>query len=393
MTRTVKRISTVLILVVVGILVFDAFRPKPLPVDTARATRGPLQVTIDEDGQTRAHDRFTLTAPVAGVISRIELHEGDAVAADTVIAVIQPLPVSSREEAEIRARIASAKALKREADQQIARAETAHQQARRDLARAETLVKQDIIPRVQLEEAQSKEATLAKEVEAAKERATAAAAEVKGAEAGLISLGSERKEKSKAAPIRAPVDGKILRILEKSEGVVASGTPIVVLSNTNRIEIVADLLSTDAVKVRPGASVSVENWGGAKALRARIRTVEPFGFTKVSALGIEEQRVNVIADFIDPPANLGDGYRVDVRVVIWESADVLKVPASALFRVGQDWNVFVIEGGLARSRRVEVDHRNVLDAEIKSGLQEGEQVVLHPSNDIKDGVSLKPRSN
>ena len=128
-------------------------------------------------------------------------------------------------------------------------------------------------------------------------------------------------------------------------------------------------------------------------MRARIRTVEPFGFTKVSALGIEEQRVNVIADFIDPPANLGDGYRVDVRVVIWESADVLKVPASALFRVGQDWNVFVNEGGLARSRRVEVDHRNVLDAEIKSGLQEGEQVVLHPSNDIKDGVSLKPRAN
>ena len=393
MNRTVKRISIVLLLVVVGILVIDAFRPKPLPVDTARATRGPLQVTIDEDGQTRAHDRFTLTAPVAGVLSRIALHEGDAVAADTLIAVIQPLPVSSREEAEIRARIASAKALKREADQQIARAETAHQQARRDLGRAETLFKQDIIPRVQFEEAQSKEATLAKEVEAAKERATAAAAEVKGAEAGLISLGSERKEKSKAAPIRAPVDGRILRILEKSEGVVASGTPIVILSNTNRIEIVADLLSTDAVKVQPGAAVSVENWGGDEPLRARIRTVEPFGFTKVSALGIEEQRVNVIADFIDPPANLGDGYRVDVRIVIWENSDVLKVPASALFRVGEAWNVFVLEGGLARSRSVEVGHRNALEAEIRSGLQEGEQVVLHPSNDIKDGVAVKPRAS
>ena len=151
-----------LLLVVVGILVIDAFRPKPLSVDTARTKRGPLQVTIDEDGQTRAHDRFTLTAPVAGVLSRIALHEGDAVTADTLIAVIQPLPVSSREEAEIRARIASAKALKREADQQIARAETAHQQARRDLGRAETLFKKDIIPRVQFEEAQSKEATLAK---------------------------------------------------------------------------------------------------------------------------------------------------------------------------------------------------------------------------------------
>jgi HlyD family secretion protein len=393
MNRTVKRISIVLLLVVVGILVIDAFRPKPLSVDTARTKRGPLQVTIDEDGQTRAHDRFTLTAPVAGVLSRIALHEGDAVTADTLIAVIQPLPVSSREEAEIRARIASAKALKREADQQIARAETAHQQARRDLGRAETLFKKDIIPRVQFEEAQSKEATLAKEVEAAKERATAAAAEVKGAEAGLISLGSERKEKSKAAPIRAPVDGRILRILEKSEGVIASGTPIVILSNTNRIEVVADLLSTDAVKVLPGAAVSVENWGGDEPLRARIRTIEPFGFTKVSALGIEEQRVNVIADFIDRPANLGDGYRVDVRIVIWENSDVLKVPASALFRVGEAWNVFLLEGGWAHSRNVEVGHRNALEAEIKSGLHEGEEVVLHPSNDIKEGVAVKPRAS
>jgi HlyD family secretion protein len=392
MNRIVKRISTVLLLMIAGILVIYAFRPKPVPVDTARVTRGPLQVTIDEDGQTRAHDRYTLTASVAGSLSRISLQEGDAVARNTVIAVIHPLPVDSKEEAEIRARIASAEALKREADQQVIQAETAHQQGRRDLLRAETLFEQEIIPRERFEEVQSKEAILAHEVEAAKHRANAADAETKRAEAGLISLGSERNQRSKAVPIRAPVDGRILRILEKSEKVVTAGSPIVVLSNTNKIEIVADLLSTDAMKVEPGAAVSVENWGGTKPLRARIRTVEPYGFTKVSALGIEEQRVNVIADFIDAPANLGDGYRVDVRIVIWESADVLKVPASALFRVGENWAVFVIEGGLARSRRVEVDHRNALDAEIKSGLQEGEQVVLHPSNDIKEGVSLKPRS-
>ena len=254
MNRTVKRISTVILLVIVGILVMYAFRPNPVPVDTARVTRGPLQVTIDEDGQTRAHDRFTLTAPVAGALSRISLHEGDSVTRDTVIAVIHPLPVDSKEEAEIRARIASAEALKREADQQVARAETAHQQSKRDLARAEMLFKQDIIPRERFEEVQSKEATLGQEVEASKYRANAAAAEVKRAEAGLISLGTERKEKSKAAPIRAPVDGRILRILEKSENVVTAGSPIVVFSNTNKIEIVADLLSTDAVKVESGAA-------------------------------------------------------------------------------------------------------------------------------------------
>lgn len=392
MKRTVKRISTVLLLVVVGVLVIYAFRPKPLPVDTARASRGPLQVTIDEDGQTRAHDRFTLTAPVAGMLSRIALHEGDAVTADTVIAVIRPLPIDSREEAEIRARIASAEALKREAEQQVARAETAHAQAKRDLGRAELLFKQGIMPSDRFEEAQSKEATLARDLEAAKDRAKAAAAEVQRAEAGLISVASERKEKRQAAPIRAPVDGRILRILEKSEGVVASGIPIVVLSNTNKIEIVADLLSTDAVKVQPGAAVSVENWGGDEPLRARVRTIEPFGFTKVSALGIEEQRVNVIADFIDPPANLGDGYRVDVHIVIWENSDVLKVPASALFRVGNAWRVFVFEGGVARTRSVEVGYRNALEAEIRSGLQEGEEVVLHPSNDIEEGVAIMPRA-
>jgi len=392
MTRTVKRISTVLLVVALGIVVIYAFRPKPLVVDTACATRGPLQVPIDEDGQTRAHDRFTLTAPIAGVLSRISLHEGDAVAADTLIALIQPLPIDSREEAEIRARIASAQALKREAEQQVARAETAHQQARRDLGRAEALFKQDIMPRERFEEIQSTEATLARDAEAAKERATAAVAEVQRAEAGLISIASERQEKRKAAPIRAPVDGRILRILEKSAGVVASGTPIVVVSNTNKIEIVADLLSTDAVKVQTGAAVSVENWGGDEPLRARIRTIEPFGFTKVSALGIEEQRVNVIADFVDRPVNLGDGYRVDVRIVIWEGADVLKVPASALFRIGEAWNVFVVDRESAHSRSVQVGHRNALEAEIRSGLQEGEEVVLHPSNDIKNGTAVKSRA-
>ena len=393
MYRIAKRILTFMLLAAVAILIVYAFRTNPLPVDIAIPTRGPLQVTIDEDGQTRAHDRFALTAPVAGVLSRISLHEGDAVKAGAVVAVIQPLPVDSREEAEIRARIASAEALSREAEQQVARAETAHQQAKRDLSRAEMLFKEGITPRERLEEAESKEATLGRDVEAAKDRAKAAAAEVQRAQAGLISIASERKEKKQAAPIRAPVDGRILRILEKSEGVVASGTPIVILSNPNKLEIVADLLSTDAVKVEPGATVFIENWGGDESLRGRVRTVEPFGFTKVSALGIEEQRVNIIADFVDRPANLGDGYRVDVRVVIWESSDVLKIPASALFRIGDAWNVFVAEAGVAHSRQVKIGHRNALEAEIDDGIKESDQIILHPSNDIADGVAIQTRPN
>src|SRR6185312_15209943 len=181
---------------------------------------------------------------------------------------------------------------------------------------------------------------------------------------------------------------RILRILEKSERVVPYGTPIVVLSNPNKIEIVIDLLSTDAVKVKPGAPVIIENWGGPKPLRARVRTIEPYGFTKVSALGIEEQRANVIADFMDSPDGLGDGYRVDARIVIWENPDVLKVPASSLFRVGEQWSAFVIESGRARVVPVEVGHRNASEAEIIKGLDVGAQVILHPANDLKQGTRV-----
>ena len=169
---------------------------------------------------------------------------------------------------------------------------------------------------------------------------------------------------------------------------VPYGTPIIVLSNPNKIEIVVDLLSTDAVKVKPGAPVIIENWGGPAPLRARVRTVEPYGFTKVSALGIEEQRANVIADFVDAPAGLGDGYRVDARIVIWESPSVLKVPASALFRSGQQWSAFAIENGRARLLPVEVGHRNSSEAEILKGLNAGLKVILHPPNDLKDGARV-----
>jgi HlyD family secretion protein len=192
--------------------------------------------------------------------------------------------------------------------------------------------------------------------------------------------------------IRPPARCRILRILEKSERVVPFGTPIIVLSNPQKIEIVVDLLSTDAVKVKPGALVIIENWGGSP-LRARVRIVEPYAFTKVSALGIEEQRANVIADFIDSPDGLGDGYRVDTRIVIWEGAGLLKVPASALFRVGDEWSTFVIENGRTRLLPVEVGHRNASEAEVVKGLNEGAEVIVHPANDLKDGARVILRGN
>jgi HlyD family secretion protein len=185
----------------------------------------------------------------------------------------------------------------------------------------------------------------------------------------------------------------VLRIPERSERVVAAGEPLLEMGNCGDLEIVADLLSSDAVKVRPGHRMLVEDWGGDSALIARVRRVEPGGFTKISALGVEEQRVNVVADFVDPPGPLGDGYRVEVRIVVWEAADVLRIPASALFRHGDAWHVFVVERGRARRRAVDVGARGTFDAEVLGGLAAGEVVIRHPSDRIDDGVRVEERSS
>ena len=393
MNRIIKRVFMILVGIIASILVAIAFRPKPAEIEAARVVKGALQVTVDEDGETRAHDRFTLAAPIAGHLSRIEFHEGDQVGPESVLATISPLPLDAREVAEIRARIQSAEARKRETEEQLARWENDHAQASRDLNRARSLAKERVIARRELEQAESKQQSTDKEMEAAKFRVEAAAADVEREKAGLVSLEAQQSQAGKLVVIRPPTRCRILRILEKSERVVPFGTPIILLSNPKKIEIVVDLLSTDAVKVKPGAPVIIENWGGPAPLRARVRTVEPYGFTKVSALGIEEQRANVIADFVDSPAGLGDGYRVDARIVIWENPNVLKVPASALFRVGQEWNTFAIENGRARLLPVETGHRNGSEAEIVKGLNEGAEVILHPGNDLKNGARVIPRSN
>ncbi len=393
MKRTIKRIVLALVVAGIAVATVIAFRPKPTQVEGARAVRGPLQVTIDEDGETRAKDRFTLAAPVTGRLSRITLREGDAVGPDTVLATISPLPLDPRELAEIRAQVQSAEALERQAAEQMAQAATEHAQTQRELARISQLGRDKLVAQQDVEKAESKEASAAKALAAAEFHAKSASAEVARARSGLISLEAQQHEAGKVVSIRPPVPCRILRILEKSERVVPSGTPIVVLSNPQKIEIVVDLLSSDAVKVHAGTPAIIENWGGDHPLRARVRTVEPYGFTKVSALGIEEQRANVIADFVDAPDGLGDGYRVDARIVIWESPSVLKVPASALFRAGQCWNVFVADQGRAHLVPVEVGHRNTLEAEITKGTSAGVLVILHPPNSLKEGMKVTMRGS
>lgn len=300
--RRLRLILTVAAVVALAAAVgFPVLRPRPLMVETARAARGPLRVTIDAEGRTRVRDRYTVAAPVTGQLRRIELRRGDLVHAGSTLAIIAPAP------------------------------------------------------------------------------------------AGALPPGEQGQAfNPQSAVVRSPITGRVLRLLEENERVVQAGTPLIELSNTSSLEVVADLLSTDAVKIKPGAPVLIEGWGGDEPLRARVRLVEPSAFTKVSALGIEEQRVNVISDFVGP-APLGDGFRVEGRFVVWEGADVLKVPSGAVFRRGDGWGGFLIEDGRARARAVEVGHRNEREVEIRRGLGEGDVVILHPSNQIAEGAAVEPR--
>ena len=372
----------------IGAIVWG-FVPSPVPVEVTAVQRGPLEVTADEDAETRAHDRYAVSAPVAGRISRIELHEGDAVRPGQVVAQLWPVPLSAREREEQLARIAAAEALVREAEERVRHAATDYEQAKRERQRADRLVRDGLIAPQVAEQSQVMEATSANELEAARFRARSAQADAEAARAALLALDVARGGAPVVIPVRSPVSGKVLRIPDKSERVVAPGAPLLIVGDPHRLEVVIDLLSTDAVKVKAGMPVLLEGWGGERPLRARVRLVEPLAFTKVSALGVEEQRVNVIADFVDPPGALGDAFRVEARVVLWSAENVLKVPVSALFRRGENWNVFVAEGGRARRREVEIGHRGALEVEIAKSLNVGEQVIRHPSNDIDDGRRVR----
>lgn len=391
MKKKLTRIIYYLLALGVVALIVLAFLPSPIKVETARATKGPLRVTVDEEGEARAHDRFVIAAPIAGRLTRLDLHDGDPVSPGQVVAVINPLPIDQREFAEITARVQSAEALKRSADEAVEHARAVHQQTERDLRRAEDLVERGVVSRQFFEQAGNAESIARNELAAAKFKADAAASEVKVVKAGLIAVESEQRGSAKSVTLRSPVKGRVLRIIEKSERVVPAGTAIITLGDPQKLEVVVDLLSTDAVKVKPGATMLLENWGGEVPLRARVRVVEPAAFTKVSALGIEEQRTNIIADFVDPPGPLGDGYRVEARIITWEAESALKVPSSALFRHGDRWSVFVVEDGKAIRREVEIGHRSQVEAEVLTGIEEDAAVIVHPTNQLADGAKVEAR--
>ena len=381
------------VLVVAGITVV-ALWPKSMEVEVTRAARGPMQVTIDEEGETRVRDRFVVSAPVTGRLQRIELEPGDAVVRGrTVLARLTPAEsplLDPRTRGELAAAVAAARAAVGQAQAERERAATALERARTTVRRQEALAEAGAIARDDLEAAQTM-------LKSAEEANRGAQFTVERAEYEL-QLARARLQAPAAGgrPVEvvAPVDGVVLRRLRESEAIVPAGEPLLEIGDPARIEIVADLLSTDAVRVPPGAPVIIEQWGGPHPLRGAVRRVEPSGFMKVSALGVEERRVNVLIDVPEVPPEarrLGDGYRVEVRAVVWEAADVVKAPVGALFRRGQDWAVFVVDGDRARLQTVELGRRNNTEAQITSGLDAGQTIVLHPPDTLEDGMRITVR--
>jgi HlyD family secretion protein len=388
--------------VVVVVLLVVAFLPKPVPVDLEPVIRGPMQVTLDHEGKTRVRDRFVISAPVPGRVTRIELEPGDAVKAnETVLATFEPTDPSlldARTRAEARASVnaAEAKLERSRAERERARAESDY--ATTELDRIRRLAGQGIVSEDALDAADVEARARARALEAAESAVRAAKHELAAARARTLEPGDTRVgnpgRADRSVRLRSPVDGVVLRRLRESEAVVPAGEPLMEVADPADLEVVADFLSTDAVKMKDGMAARIEQWGGEGALRGRVRRVEPSGFMKISALGVEEQRVNVIVDFDDPREawrRLGDEYRVEVRVVIWEEDDVVQVPTSSLFRHGESWAVFVVNGGKARATEVTAGRRTGLRAEILEGVEEGDRVVVHPSEQVRDGVRVEER--
>jgi HlyD family secretion protein len=384
--------------VVVGLVIW-AMRPQPVAVDADVVTRGALQVTLDQEGRTRARQTFVVSAPVTGRLLRVGLEPGDPVTRGAEVARLLPTPaplldVRTRETAE--ARVQTAAAGVEQARAALAQARAALEFAEAERARMARLFEGKAVSERDLQAAATEARVRQQAVNGAEASVAAAEHDLQAARAALTAtLSSADAGAVAAVPLRAPIAGVVLRRLHESETVVVAGEPIVEIADVSNLEVVADYLSTDAVRIAPGMPAVIDRWGGGEPLRGHVRRVEPVAFVKVSALGVEEQRVNVIVDFDDPEGAwrvLGDGYRVDVHVVEWEAPDVLKVPSSALFRYEEDWAAFVIgEDGRVTRRAVDIGRDTGLEAEVGGGLREGERVVLHPSDRVVDGVLVASR--
>lgn len=377
-------------LAIIAALVY-AWLPKPVPVDIAGVRRGRFEVSVTDDGRTRVRDRYVVSAPVAGNLLRIDLDPGADVDVGTIVARIappDPVSLDARTRATTEAQLAAALAQLRQAEQAIARARVAKAAATREARRTGELARGGAVAMSELDKAKDAENIAAVDLAQAEMSRNVASAEVAAARAAL---GRGTQDSSGTIPVTAPARGKVLRVVRDSAGPVAAGTPLLEVGDPREIEVVVDVLSSDAARINVGARAVIEDWGGDRGLAGRVRMIEPSAFTHVSALGIEEQRVNVILAVDEPPPTLADGFRVEARIVIWRGEDVLTIPASAVFRDRNRWSVYAVEDGRAQLRAIEIGHRGPTEVEVIRGLRDGDTVIIHPGDRISDGVRVKPR--
>lgn len=392
-----RRISWLVIGGITALALAYGFREQPRPVDIASVTRDTLQVTIEEEGRTRVKDRYLISAPVAGTTCRIDLDVGDRVEKGQVLANISPLQsqaLDPRSHAKARAGVAAAQSALHAAEERVESARAESSLAASDLERLRPLAEEGHISMGKLDEARARARSSAAALRSSKFDVEVARHELEAAETALQYTGTPESDPAELVHVRAPVHGSVLKVMQECEIVVDAGQPLLEIGNTASLEIETDVLSADAVRIRPGMPVVYERWGGGAPLAGSVRRVEPVGFTKVSALGVEEQRVLVISDITSEPQqweSLGDGYRVESRFILWEEPDVLQVPASALFRVDDDWALFVVQDDIARRRAVSIGQHNGLSAQVLEGLEENERVITHPDDAIRDGSRVKRR--
>jgi HlyD family secretion protein len=395
MHRALLNIRLIAGLIAIAALLAVALWPRPAVVDLATTTRGPLLVTVDEEGVTRVRERFVVSSPVAGRVLRIELDPGDRVERGQSVALVRaeaaPL-LDDRARAEARAAVESARAAlgRARAEEQRARATVA--QRHRELARVRELAASEVVSAQQLDTHEAESKVAEESVNAATFAVQTATYELERAQARLMPTNTQAR--GRVVTVNSPADGVVLKRIRESESMVPAGEPLLEIGDAMRLEIVSDLLSTDAVRVKPASRAIIEQWGGDHQLYATVRRIEPSGFTKISALGVEEQRVNVILDFDDPSAAcaaLGDAYRLEVRIVVWEGRDVVKVPTSALFRDDRQWAVYRVVEGRAQRTPVEVGHQTGQEAEIVTGVAVGDRVIVHPGDALKHGARVRSR--
>lgn len=396
-------------LVGLGLALAWAFAPRPVEVEVAQATEGRFETTIAEDGKTRLRERYVVSAPLAGRLGRIALNEGDTVEAGAVVATLTPVlspMLDERTRREQQARIEAAQANLQRAGSRIERAKVGLELARAEVRRSEQLAQQGFVSPTKLETDRLGALGAQKEIDAAVEEQHVAGHDLEQARAALMAVQQPATGSAgaKGFAVRSPVAGRVLRIPQTSETTVALGVPLVEVGDTARMEVVAELLTTDALQAQPGSRVRIERWGGSGTLEGRVRLVEPGAFTKVSALGVEEQRVEVLIDITSPAERwkaLGDGYRVSVQVVTLAQDKVLRVPVSAVFPLPEGpakdgaktgMAVFAIDNGRARLTPVELGARNGTDAWIRSGLRPGMSVIVYPPAAVKDGGRVQARA-